>query len=600
MIRFILFTILILSFTSIFSQQLNLGGTISGYSYNPNNGLISKGGDVSLEGTLEGVKIEVIKNGKVIKKVTSSNKGAFKLKLPFGALYQIQYSKNGYEMVRFEFNLANLTKENDDLNFKNFQLILNKHIQYKKRTELGLVFQIFYNTEILNFDIKEKGFKIGGALSKKMDYAPLISLVEVSIKKNKPFLSPNNSKKQSTTKEKKQAELVSLITTDSIKPLDIDTIETLGISSKTILNQFDNNITIDSKVSLIEELKKQLEIDKLSASTPEEFALIEEREALILALSSELDLSKEIISFKEEQLLIKSRQFWMLMLVFILVIGAGVYLYFSMRKKEQLNLKIIAQGNRIVSSINYAEKIQSALLPSISTVKEVIPNSFVIYKPKDIVSGDFYWVKEVDHKIIIAVIDCTGHGVPGAFMSMIGMTLMNQIVLIDKNVNPESILEELNKNIVSSLKQDPQDPFSSQDGMDLSIAVFDKKTSELTYAGAMNSIFMVSKGSVSELEVDKSSIGGFSFMNKGGKYSNKIVSIAKEESLYLMSDGFMDQFGGELNEKYNLSRLEQLLLSVEKDSMSTQKSKIEKALEDWQGNQPQTDDILLMGLTLKN
>jgi serine phosphatase RsbU (regulator of sigma subunit) len=600
MIKYILFTILILSFTSIFSQQLNLDGTISGYSYNPNNGLISKGGDVSLEGTLEGVKIEVIKNGKVIKKVTSSNKGAFKLKLPFGALYQIQYSKNGFEIVRFEFNLANLTKEEDDLNFKNFQLILNKYIQYKESTELGLVFQIFYNTEILNFDIKEKGFKIGGALSKKMDYAPLISLVEVSIKKNEPFLSSNNSKRQSTTKEKKQSELDTLITTDSIKPLDIDTIETLGISSKTILSQFDNNKTIDSKVSLIEELKKQLEIDKLSASTPEEFALIEEREALILALSSELQLSKEIISFKEEQLVIKSRQFWMLMLVFILVIGAGVYIYFSMRKKEQLNLKIIAQGNRIVSSINYAEKIQSALLPSISTVKEVIPNSFVLYKPKDIVSGDFYWVKEVDHKIIIAVIDCTGHGVPGAFMSMIGMTLMNQIVLIDKNVNPESILEELNKKIVSSLKQDPQDPFSSQDGMDLSIAVFDKKTSELTYAGAMNSIFMVSKGSVTKLEVDKSSIGGFSFMNEGKKYSNKVVSIAKEESLYLMSDGFMDQFGGELNEKYNLSRLEQLLLSVEKDSMSTQKSKIEKSLEEWQGNQPQTDDILLMGLTLKN
>ncbi len=597
MIKFFLLIILIASFSSNFSQHLFLNGTISGYSYNPNNGLISKGGDVSLEGTLKGVKIEVLKNGKTIKKVTSNTNGGFNLKLPFGALYKIQYSKKGYEMVRFEFNLANLKAEDKDLTFKNFELILNNYIQYKKSTKLDMAFQIFYDTKVMNFNLEENEFKIGGILSRKMDYDPLISLVRVSIKKNKPYLFSNNKADRKFNKNLQSEESAAVKTLPSEEEDSIDL--SSNLSNKT-LSKVGHNKSIDSKISLIKELKIQLEKDKLAASTPEEFALIKEREALILALSNELELSKEIISYKEDQLQVKSKQFWMLMFMFILVLGTGVYVFLSMRKKQQLNLKIIAQGNRIISSINYAEKIQSAILPSISAVQKIIPNSFVLFKPKDVVSGDFYWVKEVDGKIVVAAIDCTGHGVPGAFMSMIGMTLLNQIVLIERNVNPESILEELNKKIVKSLKQDPLDPFSSQDGMDMSIAVFDKKTSELTYAGAMNSIFMVSNGKVTELEVDKSSIGGFSYISKGQKYSNKVIKINKTESLYLMSDGFMDQFGGELNEKYNLKRLEQLLLSIEKDTMKAQKSKIEKALNDWKGIQPQTDDILVMGLTLAN
>jgi len=596
MIKYFLLAFTLISFTFGFSQQLVLNGTVSGYSYNPNHGLFSKGSNISLKGTLSGVSFNIFKNGKKIKTITSNPHGKFKLKLPFGALYQIQYSKNGHETVRFEFNLMNLKPHDDDLFFKNFELILNKHIQHKESTKLGVAFQIFYDTKILNFNLEKKGFKVGGKLSKKMDYSPLISLVKESIKKNESYLFTKNTYGRSIKRNRRQLSNDSL-TKDSLITNEIDT---LSYTSKKILSQLSHNRSIESKSFLIEELKKQLEVDKLAASTPEEFASIEEREALILALSSELELSKEIISYKEEQLKVKSRQFWLLILVLLLVLGAGTNVYFSMRKKEQLNLKIIAQGNRIVSSINYAKKIQSAILPSVATVQEIIPNSFVLFKPKDVVSGDFYWVKEIDGKILVAAIDCTGHGVPGAFMSMIGMTLLNQIVLIDKNLNPASILGELHKNIVKSLKQEQLDPFSSQDGMDLSIVVFDKKTSELTYAGAMNSIYKVSNNTVTELEVDKSSIGGFSYKGGVQKYSNKVIKVGKSDSLYLMSDGVMDQFGDELNEKYNVTRLEHLLLRIEKDPMPAQKSKIENELKDWQGNQPQTDDILLIGLNLNN
>jgi serine phosphatase RsbU (regulator of sigma subunit) len=596
MIKYLLLALSILSVTFSFSQDLVLNGTVSGYSYNPNHGLLSKGGDVSLEGTLDGVSLHLIKNGKSIKKVTSNENGSFDLNLPFGATYNILYSKNGYEKVNFEFNLSNLKSTDPNLYFNHFELILNKHIQYKSNANLGLAFQIFYNPKILNFDIEKKGFKTGGKLSKKMDYMPLTSLVKESIRKNKSQLF--SSKKSPEVSNKKKRNITKINTTkDTLLTNDLDT---SILTSKKVVTLFLNNTSIKSKTSLIDELKKQLELDKLTATTAEDSALINERETLILALSSELELSKELITSKEEQLQVKSRQFWLLILVLILALGIGAYIFLSMRKKEQLNLQIIDQGNRIVSSINYAEKIQSAILPSIDSVKEVLPNSFILFKPKDIVSGDFYWTKEIEGKILVAAIDCTGHGVPGAFMSMIGMTLLNQIVLIDKNLNPKSILEELHKSIVTSLKQNESDPFSSQDGMDLSIAVFDKKTSELTYAGAMNSIFMVSNDIITELDVDKTSVGGFSFKEGGHKYTNKTIKIESNESLYLMSDGVMDQFGGEQNEKFNLTRLEELLLSVAKKPMLIQKSLIEKALLNWQGSQPQTDDMLLIGLSFNN
>jgi serine phosphatase RsbU (regulator of sigma subunit) len=596
MIKVLTVVFLFLSF-SVYSQHLILDGEISGYFYNPNNGLISKSGNVSLEGSLAGVKIEVIKNGKTIKNIISSKNGDFHFKLPFGEVYQIKYSKIDYETVKFDLDLTNI-KDVNSLVFKNLELILNKYIQYKDNTELGLAFRMFYDDKAANFGIEEKGFKIGGALSKKMDYVPLVSLVKGSIKKNEPYLFSDTKKvKTGSTEPVEEIKSIDSSQIDSIA--DISKVQNNLISNKTILSHFGKNMSINGKESLIEELKNQLEKDKLLASTPEEFALIEEREALIVALSSELELSKEVIAYKEEQLVTKNKQIWMLVMVFVLLVGAGVYVYFSLKKKEQLNLKIISQGNRIGSSINYAQKIQTALLPTIESVQKSVPNSFVLYKPKDVVSGDFYWVKEIEDKIVIAAIDCTGHGVPGAFMSMIGITLFNQIILIEKNLNPESILKELHKSIVSALNQDQQDPFASQDGMDVSIAVFDKNKSELTYAGAMNSLYMVSEGVLKELEVDKHSIGGFSFQKGGHDYANNVVKINPNESIYLMSDGLMDQFGGVDKETYNLNRLENLLLSLEKKPIQTRKSEIEKVLKEWQGDLPQTDDILLMGLVLK-
>ena len=196
---------------------------------------------------------------------------------------------------------------------------------------------------ILRFiEFEEKGFKIGGNLSKKMDYGPLVSLINGSIKKNEPFLFSNN-KSSSSHANSENTKIIDegMVPTDTSGIEESNLVESTTLSSKNILSKLGKNKSLDSKESLIEELKKQLEIDKLNASTPEEFALIAEREALILALSNELELSKEVIAFKEEQLSTKSKQFWLLMLVLLVVIGAGAYVYLSMRKKAELDSKII-------------------------------------------------------------------------------------------------------------------------------------------------------------------------------------------------------------------------------------------------------------------
>ena len=601
MIKHIIYLLLLFVCFQSTSQQLILEGNVSGYTYNPNNGLISKGGDVSLEGSLSGVKLEIFKNNKVVKYVNSNNDGDFKFQIPLGPKYIVQFSKLGYETVRFEFNLGNLENEAGDVTFKSFELILNKHIQYRETTEIGLAFEIYFDPKLLNFDIKEIGFKIGGNLSKKMDYDPLISLIKGSIVKNEPFLFASNKPKTKTVNssnldENKDTTSATVDTVSSLTPNQ----ENSKVLNKEILNFFGDKTSISDKESIIKKLKQQLDLDKLTATTPEEYALIEEREALIMALSSELQLSRDIVAAKEDQLDAKNKQFWLLMLVFVIVLGVGVYVYLSFKRRELLNQKIIHQGERILSSINYAEKIQSALLPQPEVIKNILPNSFIFYKPKDVVSGDFYWIKEIDNRIIVAAVDCTGHGVPGAFMSMIGMTLLNQIVIIEKNLDPASILSELNKHIKDSLKQNSQDPFASQDGMDLSITIFDKNSSELTYAGAMNSIFLVSNQKVKELEVDKCSIGGFSFGKEGHAYKNQSIKMETDQSLYLMSDGFMDQFGGENKEKFNLSRLEALLVKINNKPMTEQKVEVKKALENWQGSTPQTDDILFIGMSFTN
>ena len=276
---------------------------------------------------------------------------------------------------------------------------------------------------------------------------------------------------------------------------------------------------------------------------------------------------------------------------------------------EQKNL-IEAKNKDITDSIIYAKRIQTAMLPFEERINASLQEYFVLFKPKDIVSGDFYWFQDMgihsfslessseqknSNKVVVAAADCTGHGVPGAFMSMIGNELLNQIVNIRNITKPSEILAKLHKGIRNALRQETSD---SRDGMDIVICTIDKETKILEFAGAKNPLFYVQNGVLYEIKGDKMPIGGEQ-IEEERIFTNHQVDLSTPTTIYLCSDGYQDQFGGENNKKFFVRNFKLLLENIHKEPIDKQKEILEKTLEDWQGVEKQTDDILIFGIKLE-
>jgi len=248
-----------------------------------------------------------------------------------------------------------------------------------------------------------------------------------------------------------------------------------------------------------------------------------------------------------------------------------------------------------MDSIQYAQKIQEAILPNKNIIYEHL-NAFILYLPKDIVSGDFYWFYKKAEKIIIATVDCTGHGVPGAFMSMIGNNLLNQIVIENGITKPAKILTELNNGVQTALNQRHVDAEAS-DGMDVALCTIDKEKNELEFAGALRPLYIIKKGNIEKIEGVKSPIGGLQ-LGAENVYTSTVRQLAKGDTFYMFSDGYADQFGGKKGKKFMAKRLQQLLLDMQELPMEKQKKTLEDTHLDWKGDGEQVDDILLIGVRI--
>ena len=262
---------------------------------------------------------------------------------------------------------------------------------------------------------------------------------------------------------------------------------------------------------------------------------------------------------------------------------------------EKNNSELEFQKKEITSSINYAKRIQSAVLPMEEVIYRSIPLSFIFYKPRDIVSGDFYWFHEIDRDNYILVCgDCTGHGVPGALMTVIGSNLLTQIVIEGKINNPSEILVELDKRIVSTLKQQKDHDQIIQDGMDLSLLKVDKAKKEFVFASAKRPAVFIRNKELQELKGSKHSLGG---LRSDEKHFEEIkIKYEEGDLVYLFTDGITDQFGGEKNKKYTIKRFRELLLRVHSNLMPEQKNKIETEIASWICENEQTDDISVIGI----
>ncbi len=250
--------------------------------------------------------------------------------------------------------------------------------------------------------------------------------------------------------------------------------------------------------------------------------------------------------------------------------------------------------SNITASINYAKRIQEAMLPQVESIEAVFQDCFVLFKPRDIVSGDFYWFTQKNNKIIIAAIDCTGHGVPGAFMSMIGNDLLHQIVDMREILHADQILNELHRGVRTILKQGESE---NRDGMDVALCVIDKEQGIMEFAGAHNPILVIQNGETKYVKADKMAIGGY--QREGERiFQKKVFSIEQETTFYIYSDGYQDQFGGPSGRKFMAKRMRQILCELYDKPMKRQKRVLDRIINFWMKGHPQLDDILIMGIKI--
>ncbi len=289
-------------------------------------------------------------------------------------------------------------------------------------------------------------------------------------------------------------------------------------------------------------------------------------------------------------------------LVLILVIIFSVFLYnrFKLTKRqnmiiEEKKLEVEYKNKQITDSINYAQRIQSALLPTEDDLKKYFPESFIFFQPKDIVSGDFVWLHAIENELFFAVADCTGHGVPGGFMSMLGTSYLNQIV-IEKNIHePSEVLNQLRDKVITALKQ-KEDEWGSKDGMDIVFMKINLKTNQLEYASANNGFYILREGkNLEEFHPDKMPIGVFGEMNS---FTNHSIQLNKGDGVYVFSDGYADQFGGPDGKKFKYNQLEQLIQKSYSTKANQQKTAIVDTFYQWKKDYEQIDDVCLAGIIL--
>lgn len=273
------------------------------------------------------------------------------------------------------------------------------------------------------------------------------------------------------------------------------------------------------------------------------------------------------------------------------------YMFLKTRKQAEKQIReqkaqLENKNKEVTDSINYAQRIQKAILPSHRLVESYLPKSFVVYLPKDIVSGDFYWVEKKGNKVFFAVADCTGHGVPGAMMSVIGQNALNRVINEFGITKPSEILDKLSILVEEGFSKSGSDV---RDGMDIALCLLDTSSNKLEFAGANNPVYIYSSNELKEIKATKQPIGRF---ESKVNFVNHEVQLNSGDAVYLFTDGIADQFGGPDGKKYKYKRVKELLLQNNNKSHSEQKNNIITEFMSWKGRNEQIDDVCLMGIKI--
>ncbi len=355
------------------------------------------------------------------------------------------------------------------------------------------------------------------------------------------------------------------------------------------------NVTKEKLQLQNDTLKKRLQLNALALEKAKKEQQLKEQEALNKLQRQELEARRKIIGL-------------LLGIISIIILTSFLIslLYRRIRRQNKIlayqKAEIEQKNKSITESIIYAKNIQQSILLDENTIRKYLPDTFIYFKPRDIVSGDFYWFGQVDGAILISAIDCTGHGVPGAFLSMIGNTLLNKIVNEYKIIYPSLILEYLHEGMMTALQQNQSERFT-EDGMDMVFCSIVPEEKIVYFAGAKNSLLVLIDEEIISLKGDFISIGQKPFRrNQKIEFTEHAIKYDEDTILFLTTDGFTDQFGGngERPEKFNVPRFKEMLIKYRYLKMSDMKQMVTNTMEEWKQDNEQTDDMLVIGVRLRN
>ena len=342
---------------------------------------------------------------------------------------------------------------------------------------------------------------------------------------------------------------------------------------KTEIKNFESDI---DRLNYLLEEKKSTENTQKNSS---------QKENQTKALPENFVLEQKKLEHDKEEIILKNKKLWEM----------SVLIQKEKNHIQLLKNDIENKHRNITDSIKYAKRIQDAILPKEDVLRDNLSGYFLFWLPKETVSGDFYWMKQQGDLLIFTVADCTGHGVPGAFMSMMGVTFLNEVCTnINDDTQPSQILEDMRGLVISTLKQESASPLEPKDGMDMALCILNLKTKKIKSSGANNPMYLVRKGELREFKAIKNPIGQYPRLKP---FETEEFQAEHGDYIYMFSDGFADQFNGETGKKVTYGRLKNLLTDINKesDNPKIQKQKLLDFITTWRGNFVQMDDILIGG-----
>lgn len=592
-LKIVLYLLLLAGTFHTRAQKNNAGtflfeGVVYGYNYEPSKGLLKKSKQFVMDGLLDEVTITLYQRSTAVYTTKTNKNGEFSIPVPTNAIYTVEFSKEGYEKNILDLDMRSIPKRklNEGVAFTGAEFMLNSFTPGTE-TDPDPIGK-------LSYDAARKCFEFIVSFNKSAKTANSADLIKKAVSKNNSPLAASSSgasvKANSSTSSRKdsvsaKSKKKSPVHDFIVSPAGIENIKAEDIPYR--------RSEIERSRATLNEYKKQ-------AKSKEDSLIIDAKEAVILAAEVELQNALQLIETQESEIRHQKRALYAILTGLLLLAGLSIILYIYYKDKKYTNEVLAAKNKDILDSITYAKRIQQSILINEEEIKKILPDIFIYYQPKDIVSGDFYWFSKVNDKIIIAVVDCTGHGVPGAFMSLIANTLLNEIVNEKHITDPGSILHHLHNGITKSLQQE-KDNTSSYDGMDMGLCIIDKNKNTLSYAGAMHPLYISYHNSIEVIKADMHPVGGRkprSTLNNIRQFTTHIIDLKKGMSFYMFSDGYVDQFNKARKNKFSTGRFKQLLVGMENESMEKQKEIIRQTMERWRGDFKQIDDILVVGMKI--